>query len=150
MLAPSSLDSFNKSRFNPIFVMPVFSPVNLTTSSSRTSTPVTHTPGRRTGTGSAALSSPSSRTPTPQSNVLGFRTASLFSILSASGNVPGGYTDGEEHSSLEDIRTKADRPVVVFPECTTSNGRGLLRFANLFVGVDVPVKQFRVFVMCVR
>lgn len=54
------------------------------------------------------------------------------------------------YSSLENIRNSANRPVVVFPECTTSNGRGLLRFAELFKDYQVPVKGFKVFVMCVR
>ncbi|KAG8924093.1 hypothetical protein FRC00_005498 [Tulasnella sp. 408] len=52
--------------------------------------------------------------------------------------------------SLEQIRAKADRPVVVFPECTTSNGRAVLRFADVFSNIPVPVKAFPVFVMCVR
>lgn len=40
--------------------------------------------------------------------------------------------------------------MVVFPECTTSNGRGLLRFAELFRDVSVPLTKFKVFIMCVR
>jgi hypothetical protein len=41
---------------------------------------------------------------------------------------------------------------VVFPECTTSNGRGLLRFADAFKGLtsDIPVRGWNVWVMCVR
>jgi 1-acyl-sn-glycerol-3-phosphate acyltransferase len=61
------------------------------------------------------------------------------------------FGPGRDYSAraLEDIRKQADRPVVVFPECTTSNGRGLLRFTDAF-GETVPVKNYQVFVMCVR
>jgi hypothetical protein len=52
--------------------------------------------------------------------------------------------------TLEEIRQAADRPIVVFPECTTSNGRGMLRFADVFKDYSVPVKRFKVFIMCVR
>lgn len=83
--------------------------------------------------------------------IAGFRQMSLFGILRATGHVPEAVQPGSPGiKSLEDIRSSADRPVVVFPECTTSNGRGLLRFAELFKGVSVPVTKFKVFVMCVR
>jgi hypothetical protein len=65
------------------------------------------------------------------------------------GNVPL-TPQGRSVRSLEDIRSRADRPIVVFPECTTSNGRGLLRFAEVFKEYSVPTKHFSVFVMCVR
>lgn len=52
-------------------------------------------------------------------------------------------------SSLKDIIKRANRPVVVLPECTTSNGRGLLRFSSVFQQ-RIPVKEYQVFVMCVR
>ncbi|KAK7695473.1 hypothetical protein QCA50_000109 [Cerrena zonata] len=136
-------------RFNPIFVLPVSSPVDLSTKSS-TSDPITSTPGRRTGTGSAAISSPKTRKPTPCATIVGFRQVSLLSMIRATGNIPLDSTSCNDYVSLEEIRTKADRPIVVFPECTTSNGRGLLRFADVFKGVDVPVTGFSVFVMCVR
>lgn len=51
--------------------------------------------------------------------------------------------------SLKDIIKRANRPVVVLPECTTSNGRGLLRFSSVF-RQRIPVKEYQVFVMCVR
>ncbi|CAL1701382.1 unnamed protein product [Somion occarium] len=137
-------------RFDPIFTLPVSSPVDLTTSTSQSSTPVTSTPGRRTGTGSAAISSPSTRKATPRASIVGFRPVSLLSMILATGNVPLDSESCKDYLSLEEIRSKADRPVVVFPECTTSNGRGLLRFADVFKGVDVPVKKFKVFLMCVR
>ncbi|TFY59808.1 hypothetical protein EVJ58_g5549 [Rhodofomes roseus] len=138
-------------RFNPIFVLPVYSASDFPEPTARVSSPVTRTPGRRTGTGSAAISSPTARAPTPRVSIVGFKQVSLFGILHAIGNVPEAVQPGTSGiKSLEEIRSNADRPVVVFPECTTSNGRGLLRFAELFKGVSVPVTKFKVFVMCVR
>lgn len=67
------------------------------------------------------------------------------------GHVPpfGLTNSGSTKSTLEEIRRTASRPIVVFPECTTSNGRGLLRFADVF-HQNVPVKKFQVFILCVR
>ncbi|CCM04817.1 uncharacterized protein FIBRA_07010 [Fibroporia radiculosa] len=139
-------------RFDPIFVLPVHSPAAPDPQlSTPPASPITHTPGRRTGTGSAAISSPATRAPTAPVPIVGFREVSLLSMLSATGHVVTATqlgTSGIE--SLQQIRSRADRPVVVFPECTTSNGRGLLRFSELFKDVDVPVKKFRVFLMCAR
>ncbi|OBZ76822.1 hypothetical protein A0H81_04004 [Grifola frondosa] len=70
-------------------------------------------------------------------------------MLRATARLPLPLTEAQA-SSLESIRSTATRPVVVLPECTTSNGRGLLRFADVFCDVRVPVMQFKVFVMCVR
>ena len=56
---------------------------------------------------------------------------------------------GTNVATLEEIRRKASKPIVVFPECTTSNGRGLLRFSDVF-RQTVPVKDYNVFVMSVR
>jgi hypothetical protein len=67
-------------------------------------------------------------------------------MITSTGHVPRASSSFD---SIEDIRKTARRPIVVFPECTTSNGRGLLRFANVFK-MAVPVKGFNVFVMCVR
>ncbi|KAI0796581.1 hypothetical protein C8Q75DRAFT_802270 [Abortiporus biennis] len=136
-------------RFNPIFILPVTSPVDLSPQLSLPSTPITRTPGRRTGTGSAAISSPSTRKPTPRSNILGFRKVSLLSILSFTGNIPSASPTSSVQS-FEDIRQNADRPIVIFPECTSSNGRALLRLADVFTGIEVPVMKFKIFVMCVR
>jgi hypothetical protein len=132
-------------RFNPTFVLPVCEPVEISVQSPRASA---HTPGRRTGTGSAALSSPN-RTPSTRKPVTGFQAVSLLSILSATGGVPP-YNPNMTTCTLEEIRQVADRPIVVFPECTTSNGRGMLRFADVFKDYSVPVKHFKVFIMCVR
>ncbi|KAI0772700.1 hypothetical protein BC629DRAFT_1639305 [Irpex lacteus] len=136
--------------FDPIFVLPVCEPPTTENATSRNSSPITVTPGRRTGTGSAAISSPSARTPTPRSKVLGFKEVSLLSIVAATGTTPSTTSEHTTYSSLETIRSKANRPIVVFPECTTSNGRGLLRFSNVFPNIQVPVEKFEIFVMCVR
>ncbi|KAG5644075.1 hypothetical protein DXG03_009165 [Asterophora parasitica] len=137
-------------RFNPIFVLPVSDDVDTPLATSESSTPISHTPGRRTGTGSANISSPR-KAATVIVPILGFRRVSLLSIIGLTGQVPpfGHSASTPPPSSLEDIRKAADRPLVVFPECTTSNGRGLLRFAKVF-RQEVPVKKYQVFVMCVR
>lgn len=82
----------------------------------------------------------------------GFHKVSFLKMLSSLGRTPS--TNGlplEGAQSFEAIRAGADRPVVVFPECTTSNGRGLLRFAEVFdQSTPVPVKAYQVFIMCTR
>jgi 1-acylglycerol-3-phosphate O-acyltransferase len=42
------------------------------------------------------------------------------------------------------IQRNADRPVVVFPECTTTNGRGILRFSPSLLSAPATVKIFPV------
>ncbi|PPQ92351.1 hypothetical protein CVT25_008701 [Psilocybe cyanescens] len=134
-------------QFNPIFVLPVPESLPEPTVASRASTPVSHTPGRRTGTGSANIQVPS-RTVIPRIPISGFRQFSLLSMIAQTGRVPP-YGSGTELRSLEEIRQNASKPVVVFPECTTSNGRGLLRFADVF-RQTVPVKKYQVFVVSIR
>jgi hypothetical protein len=135
--------------FDPIFVLPITESLPTISITPQSSIPVTHTPGRRTGTGSANVQSPR-RATTPRVYIIGYREVSLLSIIRSTGQVPPfGPARDYPARTLEDIRKQADRPVVVFPECTTSNGRGLLRFADAF-GEKVPVKNYQVFVMCVR
>ncbi|KAJ7276299.1 hypothetical protein B0H12DRAFT_1004701 [Mycena haematopus] len=135
-------------RFNPIFVLPVAESGPSPATPTLTSGAISHTPGRRTGTGSANITA-TSRGVTARVPILGFRQVSLISVLRATGLTPPfGSTDGP-YQSLEDIRTHADRPIVTFPECTSSNGRALLRFADVFQQ-KVPVRGYNVFVMCVR
>ena len=81
-----------------------------------------------------------------RTSIIGFQESSLLSLITATGHIP---SHGKMHASLEDLRKKANRPIIVFPECTTSNGRSLLRFANLF-HQNIPVRDYRVFFMCVR
>lgn len=135
--------------FNPIFVLPITEAIRASPISSRPSMPITHTPGRRTGTGSANIQS-SNRATSIRIPIIGFRQLSLLSILQLCGKAPPfDFSSQTIPRTLEDIRKNSDRPIVVFPECTTSNGRGLLRFADVF-RQDVPVKDYQVFVMCVR
>jgi hypothetical protein len=117
--------------------------------SARASTSQSNTPGRRTGTGSAAISSSVSRPPAVRVPIQGFHTVSLLKMICVTGLVPPFKGLAGDARPLKSIRKDATRPVVVFPECTTSNGRSLLRFAQVF-DESVPVKAFNVFVMCVR
>ena len=131
-------------RFDPIFVLPLSNdPVE------KRDVPLeTRATGRRTGTGSAAISLPT-KPVTRRANIVGFRKVSLLHIITSTGSTPLDASSGN-YSSLEDIRSSANRPVVVFPECTTSNGRGLLKFADIFKDCPVPIRGYKVFVMCVR
>ncbi|KDQ20504.1 hypothetical protein BOTBODRAFT_151226 [Botryobasidium botryosum FD-172 SS1] len=134
-------------RFNPVFVLPV-SDIPPMLENLAPITPVS-TPGRRTGTGSAAISS-TPRQARPRVPILGFRKVSLLQMINATGKPPAPETS-EPYLSIDEIRRKADRPVVVFPECTTSNGRALIRFADVFGDKSqVPAKGYNVFLMCVR
>ncbi|KAF9783036.1 hypothetical protein BJ322DRAFT_1074087 [Thelephora terrestris] len=142
-------------RFDPVFVLPVTEPLQLNSDTS--STPTVQKLGRRTGTGSAAISNSATfasktRQPTPRAQVLGFKVVSIWYILAHTGRVPvRAFGDRERYESLEEVRKRALGPVVVFPECTTSNGRGLLRFADVFKHErNVPVKGYKIFLMCIR
>ncbi|KZT24445.1 hypothetical protein NEOLEDRAFT_1206595 [Neolentinus lepideus HHB14362 ss-1] len=134
--------------FNPIFLIPI--PVSdPATSVSTQSMPVSHTLGRRTRTGSAAISSPISRAPVPRVPIISYRQVSLLSMIRYTGHIPSGdVTQKSGARSLEEIISKADRPVVLFPECTTSNGRGMLKFSD--VVPDLKTKKNKMFLMCVR
>jgi len=142
-----SISAFHRRRrnsFDPIFVLPVApNPSNTPT--------LAPTTGRHTGTGSAALKTLS----VPPTPLAGFHTVPLPRLLVFTGYTPASYdipTTGAR--TLEQIRKEAKasgKAVVVFPECTTSNGRGLLRFAKgVFGGESVPVKGYGVWIMCVR
>ncbi|KAK0190992.1 hypothetical protein F5146DRAFT_1000904 [Armillaria mellea] len=136
-------------RFNPVFVLPVPASSALTSAPSKPSDPVSRTPGRRTGTGSANVSV-STRAPRERIPIIGFQRLSLLNVLRQCGYVPP-YRVGQglAPQSFEAIRSTSDRPIVVFPECTTSNGRGLIRFCDVF-NQNIPVQGWQVFVMCVR
>ncbi|ESK97655.1 vacuolar protein sorting protein vps66 [Moniliophthora roreri MCA 2997] len=135
-------------RFNPIFVMPI-PESSVPNAPSTPSTPITHTPGRRMGTGSANIAS-NARTVAPQIPIVGFYPVSLLTAIRNTALVPP-FPSLKNHrpQSLDDIRKNADRPLVVFPECTTSNGRGLLRFADVFKR-SAPVTGHNIFLMSVR
>jgi hypothetical protein len=130
--------------FDPIFVLPLSNDLV-----QQRDTPLgARSTGRRTGTGSAAISLPT-KPVARRANIVGFRKVSLLHIIIRTGSTPLDASNGN-CSSLEEIRSSANRPVVVFPECTTCNGRGLLKFADIFKDRPVPVKGYKVFVMCVR
>lgn len=141
-------------RFNPIFVLPIPASVEkitaLDSAPPPATSPITYTPGRRTGTGSANIQQ-KARSPSARVPIAGFKQVSLLSIIASIGRVPPFSSGAPDRApkSIEDIRRTARRPIVVFPECTTSNGRGLLRFANVF-NLTVPVKGYEVYLMCVR
>ncbi|KAF8709090.1 hypothetical protein RHS03_02718, partial [Rhizoctonia solani] len=136
-------------RYNPQFVLPVCASPTL----SATQTTAPATPGRRTGTGSAQVSTASAAR---RQQILGFRTASLLEMILATGHVPPyGSSTSTVMATIEDIRAQCDRPLVVLPECTTSNGRALIRFADVFVAgkgkhIKHPVKGFKMYIMCAR
>ncbi|KAF7355227.1 hypothetical protein MSAN_01438600 [Mycena sanguinolenta] len=115
-------------RFNPIFVLPV-TENSPSPDVPPTSEAISHTPGRRTGTGSANITA-TSRGVTARAPILGFRQGRLTKASRTSVN----SLTGPSSSS---------------PECTSSNGRALLRFADVFQQ-KVPVRGYNVFVMCVR
>ncbi|KAF4574875.1 hypothetical protein EYR40_005387 [Pleurotus pulmonarius] len=135
-------------RFNPIFVLPVFDSINVTTPTPGRDGIVSHTPGRRTGTGSANITS--TRQASPLGTFRGFRITSLLEMIFLTGRVPPYGATTTSCLKFDDIQKQADRPIVVLPEATTSNGRGLLRFSNIFPNEQVPTKKFGVFIMCVR
>ncbi|KAF5364219.1 hypothetical protein D9756_000717 [Leucocoprinus leucothites] len=137
------------ARCNPVFVLPVPESIPKFEDTVHQPMPVTNRPGRATGTGSANIQSIQKHSAVPVVPIKGFRRVSLLRMICLAGRVPPFFKDESGTSSLDEIRKSAGRPVVVFPECTTSNGRGLLRFANVF-NEEVPVKGYQVFIMCVR
>ncbi|KAI6047280.1 hypothetical protein EDC04DRAFT_2622580 [Pisolithus marmoratus] len=133
-------------RFDPMFVMPVLEEPK-SSITNLDSPPVSYRPGRSRHSG---VPSPSSlQTTTSCSAVKGFYQLSLFSMIWATGHTPDRLSSNSI-SQLKELRQSAERPIVVFPECTTSNGRGLLRFVDVFEGARVPTRQFKVFIMCIR
>lgn len=134
-------------RFNPIFLLPVFAPESI---------PSLPSPGINKKTRKEAKGyvgdppSQSSKQP-KRAEIRGFTEVSFLQLINRCGLVPP-RSEGN-YQSLEQVRMeakKAGRPLVIFPECTTSNGRGLLRFANVFKGESIPPKMYNIFIMCVR
>ncbi|KAF8528821.1 hypothetical protein BU17DRAFT_37834 [Hysterangium stoloniferum] len=132
-------------RFCPVFVIPVVAQSSILPAQA----PIKTTP-RRAGTGSAIISSPAARPPAKRVPILGYQVVSLLRIIQLTGSVPPANEPGLEIRTLESIRKKSMRPIAVFPECTTSNGRALLRFTEAFGRSIIPIQGYNVFVMCVR
>ncbi|THH11504.1 hypothetical protein EW145_g637 [Phellinidium pouzarii] len=141
-------------RYNALFVLPVTAPVENTSSPGPSSPGVTS--GRKIGLGVAAVTVHSrEHTPTKRADILGFTEISLMRMIMICGCVPpyGLARAGMSPLSFSEVITRAKktgRPIALYPECTTSNGRGLLRFSNLLKNIPVPVKNFNVFIMCAR
>ncbi|TFL05702.1 hypothetical protein BDV98DRAFT_499855 [Pterulicium gracile] len=135
-------------RFDPIFVFPI-AEASLAPSPPSPNTPISSSPGRRTGTGSANVSA-KNRDVSTRVPIRGFVQVSLLRTIGLTGRSPPFFSSSVAGKSLHEIRKEADRPIVVFPECTSSNGRGLIRFANILPGESLPVKGYQVFVMCFR
>ncbi|KAI5451715.1 hypothetical protein NCC49_001364 [Naganishia albida] len=99
-------------------------------------------------------SSPSSGTTTPlRAEFKGYAAVNLTTALSLTGHTPITFSNTIPHTEIYPTivlaRLACDgRPLVVFPEGTTSNARGLLRFSQGCLGdVEVPVRGSNVWVM---
>ncbi|WVQ80134.1 hypothetical protein IAT38_002236 [Cryptococcus sp. DSM 104549] len=105
-------------RHSPTFLLPVFSSHN------EHNAPKT---GRHTGTGSANISTTLAQPP-----FLGYLPVPLLSLIARTGSLPDTYDIPPKgmYKTLRDARRKEKRPVVVFPEGTTGNGRALLKFGE--------------------
>jgi hypothetical protein len=135
-------------RFNPTFVLPIHAPPALDPSQSTSLT------GRQTGTGSSNIDLPSISA-VPSSPLLGYMRIGLLSMINLTGHTPA-YTFTTRFSgkdvklySLQDLCDEAPGPVILFPEGTTTNGRGLLRPSEGLFGSggwEVPVRQRAVWV----
>ncbi|ORX35559.1 hypothetical protein BD324DRAFT_652110 [Kockovaella imperatae] len=108
-------------RYNPTFLLPVFPPATQAETKF----------GRSTGTGSANIATTLIRTHPP---CLGYLPVSLFELLRRTGDVPptAATPPPGMYKTLRDARRTERRPVAMFPEGTTGNGRAVLWF-----GVDV-------------
>ena len=134
-------------RYNPVFALPNFA------SDTKPSLP---SPGLlkkpiKGAKGTVGDSLSQAGTQRKQAELRGFTKVGFLQLASKCGLAPP-YVGGD-YQSLEQIRLqarKAGRPLVIFPECTTSNGRGMLRFSELFGGEKAPVSGYKVFVMSVR
>ncbi|KIR59370.1 hypothetical protein I314_04892 [Cryptococcus bacillisporus CA1873] len=107
-------------RHNPTFLLPVYS------NDIFQELPKT---GRHTGTGSAAINTPTAAVQPP---LLGYLPYTLTSLLARTGLPPAQYDVPPKgmYKTLREARRKEKRPVVLFPEGTTGNGRAILKFGE--------------------
>ncbi|KAG0664791.1 hypothetical protein C6P46_000928 [Rhodotorula mucilaginosa] len=79
--------------------------------------------------------------------IVGWRRVSLLRALFASGTLPQQATTSE---TLTELVANADGPVVIFPECTTSNNRAVLKFGDFAPTAAGEVKSARIFMLAFR
>jgi hypothetical protein len=147
-LATLTAELSETNRFNPTFALPIHTPPAVDPSRSASVT------GRQTGTGSSNIDLPSISS-VPSSPLLGYLPVSLFTILNLTGHTPAHFYSSQYEGkgvklyTLEELCDRAPGAVVLFPEGTTTNGRGLLRSSEgLFgsQGWEVPVRKRAVWV----
>ncbi|WVO15244.1 hypothetical protein L204_102898 [Cryptococcus depauperatus] len=105
-------------RHNPTFLLPIFG---------NDVSQETQKTGRHTGTGSANIGSV-----LIQPRLIGYKPYSLGSLLMRTGALPDqcDIPQNDLYKTLREARRKENRPIVLFPESTTSNGRAILRFGE--------------------
>ncbi|KAM0793094.1 hypothetical protein ACM66B_000575 [Microbotryomycetes sp. NB124-2] len=82
------------------------------------------------------------------SNVTGWRRVGLLRAILDSGRLPSGSAVAAD--TLDEALSKAPGPCVVFPECTTSNNRGLLKFGNFASPSSVKARPVRTFLVAFK
>ncbi|KAJ3385279.1 hypothetical protein HDU84_002383 [Entophlyctis sp. JEL0112] len=82
----------------------------------------------------------------PSTNAI--RPVSLMTALFRTGEYPSPFDSSISSPRLDEIcdsaRARLSGPVVVFPEATTTNNRGLLQWANVFGSVDASKYKIHV------
>ncbi|RGB31246.1 hypothetical protein C1646_671054 [Rhizophagus diaphanus] len=89
----------------------------------------------------------------PATNTL--RPISLWKAIWTTGSYPNlDPPIGIETFTLQELvnyaKTNQSKPIVIFPEGTTSNGRALLKFNPIFKDISIPVKNFKIHIFTVR
>ncbi|RIA84836.1 hypothetical protein C1645_742030 [Glomus cerebriforme] len=89
----------------------------------------------------------------PATNTL--RPISLWRAIWTTGSYPNLDSPvGIETFTLKELvnyaKTNQSKPIVIFPEGTTSNGRALLRFNPIFKDILIPINDFKIHIFTVR
>ncbi|GAA5980521.1 hypothetical protein JCM10908_001678 [Rhodotorula pacifica] len=79
--------------------------------------------------------------------IIGWQRVSLLRAFFASGTLP---QQGDKAEDLAQLIERSDGPVVLFPECTTSNNRALLKFGDFAPAAAGAVKKASIFVLAFR